>query len=594
MNHIRNFAIIAHINHGKSTLADRIIEICGAVPKDHREQLLDNLELEREYGVTIKLKAIRLNYLLEGQSNYYIINLIDTPGHTDFNYEVSRSLASVEGAVLLVDATQGVQAQTLANFNLALEANLEVIGVINKIDSRFARIEEVVSQLVDVGFREDELIKVSARTGENIDKLIKAIITKIPPPSFERGSFQALIFDSKLDPYKGVVATVRIFSGEVNIGDEVVFLETDSHAEVVQLGFLTPTPVFVDKLSAGEIGFIVTNLKDLSKVKVGDTITLAKQPAKQLLGYHEAKPVVFFSFYPLNQTDFPKLQASLEKFRLQDAALTISEEFSPTFGKGFRLGFLGVFHAQITRERLEREYGLGIIITSPSVNFEVDGRLINKPTDFNKQFKRVREPYALITIFTPVDYYGAVSNLIHQRRGKQISIDYFGRSQRIKAEIPLLELVSGFHNSLKSLTSGYASFDFEIIGYRDADLARVDVLINHNPVDALSLVLPRVRIVRIARQLVKKLKTIVPRHQFPVPIQAVVDGKVIARETIPAYRKNVTEKLYGGDVTRKIKLLEKQKRGKERLKKFSQVSIPEKAFLSVLEVGDDLSPLDIN
>ncbi len=460
MNDIRNFAIIAHIDHGKSTLADRLMEICGAVDKNHQAQLLDSLELEREHGITIKLKAIRLQYTLD--ANDYTLNLIDTPGHVDFSYEVSRSLASVEGAILLVDATQGVQAQTLANFNLAKQAKLTVIPVVNKIDLLHAEIERTTEELTSLGFNRSEIIKVSAKTGEGVRELIDIIIEKIPNPQALNSKLSALIFDSALDPYKGVIATVRLFSGEIRTGQSVQFAATGAEAEILQIGYLSPKVTYVKSLSYGEVGFVVTNLKNLESVKVGDTIVTTENPAKALPGYRQAKPVVFVSFFPTDTNDLPKLKDGLEKLKLNDAALTFSQEFSPSLGKGFRLGFLGLLHAQITQERLEREYDLDVIATSPSVNFIIDGKLINKPSDFNPVAKDIQEPYAKATIFSPQKYYGAVSNLIHDRRGEVINLANIGNLLKVDVEIPLLDLVIGFYDQLKSVSSGYASFDFEL------------------------------------------------------------------------------------------------------------------------------------
>ena len=598
---IRNFAIVAHIDHGKSTLADRIMEICGAVSKSHQAQLLDSLELEREHGITIKLKAIRLVYRLQStdysqkeavvssqkavDGSEYILNLIDTPGHVDFSYEVSRSLASVEGAVLLVDATQGVQAQTLANFNLSLEAGLTIIPVINKIDSPAANVEETIKELESLGFKKEEILKISAKTGEGVEELIKAIINRIPSPSSLSPNPLSLIFDSSLDPYKGVIATIRLFGGSIKVGDQIKFLATDVHTEILQIGYLTPSPKFVDKLENGEVGFVVTNLKDLSKVKVGDTLIGVSNPASvPLPGYQEAKPVVFLSFYPTDPHQLPKLKDGLDKLKLNDSSLTYSAETSLSLGQGFRLGFLGLLHAQITQERLEREYDLDIIVASPSVNFEIDGKIINKPSELDPTAKNVREPYAKVTIFAPQKYYGVISKLIYEKRGQQSGSEILGHSQKITASIPLLEILIGFYDQLKTQTSGFASFDFEIDEYRDANLAKLDVLVNHESVEGLAQIVPKEKAEEIGRKLVEKLKEAIPRQQIAVPIQAAIGGKIIARETVASFRKDVTQKLYGGDVTRKMKLLEKQKKGKKRMRRFGNVDIPQEAFLAVLKI----------
>lgn len=616
---IRNFVLIAHVDHGKSTLADRIMELCGAVGRDHRPQILDSLELEREHGITIKLKAIRLVYSSQFTVNSkdeansepstvnrqpvenVVLNLIDTPGHVDFSYEVSRSLASVEGAVLVVDATQGVQAQTLANFHLALESNLVLIPTINKIDSPQAKIEETEKELTGLGFKSDEIVKVSAKTGEGVENLIKEIIKRIPSPSFSSrhsepvseskipnqvrdDKLSALIFDSALDPYKGVVATIRLFGGKLKAGDEISLIAGGTKSTVLQIGYLTPAPKYVEKMESGEVGFVVTSLKDLSSVKVGDTIVHPNEPVVSLPGYLQAKPVIFLSFFPTDTKDFPKLKESLEKLKLNDSSLSWASESSLSLGQGLRVGFLGLLHAQITQERLEREYGLDIIVTSPSVNFEIDGRVINRPSDFDPTAKSVREPYALVTIFAPQKYYGVISQLIYEKRGEQTNLENVGASQKIEAKIPLMEILIGFYDQLKTVTSGYASFDFEVSEYRDANLVKLDILVNRDPVEGLAQIVSRKRAEEIGRRLVEKLKEVIPRQNIPIPIQAAIGGKIIARETIASFRKDVTQKLYGGDVTRKTKLIEKQKKGKKRMKRFGSVEIPQEAFLAVLKV----------
>ena len=590
LSHIRNFAIIAHIDHGKSTLADRIMEICEAVGKNHPPQMLDNLELEREHGITIKLKAIRLNYTLH--STLYTFNLIDTPGHVDFSYEVSRSLKSVEGVVLVVDATQGVQAQTLSNFHLAMDSDLVLIPAINKIDSQLAQVEETEKELIDLGFKKDEIIKISAKTGQNVELLLWEIIKRIPPPissevsdeERENPKLQALVFDSSLDPYKGVVATIRIFAGKVKVGDQIAFSQTGANGEVLQIGYLSPSVLYTDKLSIGEVGFIVTNIKDLAKVTVGDSIVNLKNPAKALSGYKAANPVVFLSFYPISAGDFSKLKDAFEKLRLNDSSLTFLRETSLSLGQGLRVGFLGLLHAQITQERLEREYGLDILVTSPSVNFIVDGKLVNKPTEFNPLAKHVEEPYAKVVVFAPQKYYGAISRLIYDKRGKSGNFESIGQLVKIEATIPLLEILVGFYDQLKSQTSGYASFDFEIDNYQKAELVKLDILVNHQPVEGLAQIVPAQKAEDFGRKFVEKLKEVIPRQNIPIPIQAAVGSKIIARETVASYRKDVTQKLYGGDVTRKTKLLEKQKKGKKRMKRFGSVDIPQEAFMAVLKI----------
>ena len=593
---IRNFAIIAHIDHGKSTLADRIMEICGAIGKKHQEQILDSLELEREHGITIKLKAIRLNYQL--LTINYQLNLLDTPGHVDFSYEVSRSLASVEGAILVVDATQGVQAQTLSNFNLAIDANLTLIPVINKIDTPAADVDKTAKELIDLGFKASEIVKVSAKTGENVEKLLGEIIKKIPAPDSSSATqndiLRALIFDSSLDPYKGVIVTCRLFGGSLRVGDEISFLATKAKGQVLQAGFLNPKPHYMQEIKTGEVGFIVTNIKDLSLVKVGDTITHPKEMVKPLPGYRQARPVVFLSFFPTDSSEFQKMKEAFEKLKLNDAALAYSPESSISLGQGLRVGFLGLLHAQITQERLEREYGLDIIVTSPSVNFIIDNKTINRPSEFNPSPQsQVEEPYAKVTIFAPQKYYGQINELIYKKRGKIENSVNIGVSLKIEAIIPVLEILIGFYDDLKSQTSGFASFDFEVIDYRPAKLVKLDILVNYEPVEGLSQVVPIEKAEEFGRKLVAKLKEEIPRQNIPIPLQAVINfakikggvgGKILARGTIAPYRKDVTAKLYGGDVTRKTKLLEKQKKGKKRMKKFGNVEIPQDAFLAVLKI----------
>ncbi len=581
-SNIRNFAIIAHIDHGKSTLADRIMELCGALKLGHQEQMLDSLELEREHGITIKLKAIRLNYQLH--TTNYVLNLLDTPGHADFSYEVSRSLASVEGALLIVDATQGIQAQTLSNFNVALDSNLTLIPVINKIDSPQAEVEKTEEELIDLGFSKDEIIKVSAKSGENVDKLLETIIQKIPAPSSIDDKLSALIFDSGLDPYKGVIATVRLFGGNLKVGDTIGFAATRAQSEVLQIGYLSPSPIYVNEISSGEVGFIVTNCKDLSKIEVGDTIIIPKDPAPSLPGYRAAKPVVFLSFYPTDIGEFAKLKEAIEKLKLNDAALSFSPESSTSLGQGLRVGFLGLLHAQITQERLEREYGIDIIAVSPSVNFIQNGIEINKPSDFDPVVKDTQEPYAQASIFAPQKYYGAISNLVHDKRGEIGGVENIGALQKIQVEIPLLELLIGFYDQLKTISSGYASLDFEVVDNRPARLVKLDILVNHEPIEGLTQIIPEEKAEEIGKKFVEKLKEAIPRQQIAIPIQAAIGGKIVARETIASFRKDVTAKLYGGDVTRKNKLLDKQKKGKKRMRRFGSVDIPQEAFLAVLKI----------
>jgi len=592
-----------HIDHGKSTLADRIIEACGQ--KVELPQVLDSLELEREHGITIKLKAIRLAYRLpttdysQAEISYkkgavdssrnavgdseYILNLIDTPGHVDFSYEVSRSLAACEGAILVVDATCGIQAQTLANYNLAVLAGLKIITAVNKIDLPEADVEKTKNELLELGFLGNEIFQVSARTGEGVDKLLGAVVEKIPGPVEDKEA-RSLIFDSSLDPYKGVVATVRVFGGEIRKENEVEFLATGAKAKVLQIGFLTPKPAFSDKLSTGEIGFLVTNLKDLSCCQVGDTISTAGQKVSPLPGYKKARPVVFLSFYPTAEGEFEKLKRAFETLSLNDSSLDYKSENSPSLGFGIRCGFQGLLHAQITQERLEREYDLDLLLVAPSVSYLLDGRNITNPADFDPMAREIKEPYIQASIFTPKEYFGQISKLIYSHRGGEVKVETLGNQLKIESQIPLAEILTGFYDELKSVSSGFASFDFEMTDYKNANLVKVDVLVNHKIVEGLSQIVPRGKSQTFASKFAEKLKEVIPRQQFAVPIQVAIGGKILARQTVPAFRKDVTEPLYGGDVTRKIKLLEKQKRGKKRMRKFGQVDIPQEAFMAVLEI----------
>ncbi len=584
---IRNFCLIAHIDHGKSTLADRIMEICGAIETGGNPQLLDSLELERERGITIKLKAIRLKYrpnpTFENPSQEeYFFNLIDTPGHVDFSYEVSRSLAACEGAVLIVDATQGVQAQTLANFNHAMTANLTVIPVVNKIDLPEAQVEDVAKQIMETfGFKEDEIVKVSAKTGIGVEDLLNKIIQVVPPPNIE-GLTRALIFDSSFDPYKGVIATVRLFGGKLKKGDKINFLGSDSSAQILEIGYLDPKPRYIDELFGGQIGFIVTSQKDISKVTVGDTIS-TDPTTTALEGYREPKSFVYLSIYPVDPDEFLTLRSALEKFKLSDAALTFEPEFSGALGNGFRCGFLGLLHADVVQERLEREYGLNLIATSPTVAYEVGDTLIRRPADLGDNIREVAEPWAKISIFVPNEFIGAVLELIYAKRGIVTDREIIGRQVKISSDVPLSELIGDFYDRLKSVSSGFASLDWEFLEYRPIEVSRLDILVNGIPVDALSQIVVRSKAESIGREMVKKLKEAIPRQNFEVPIQASIGGKIIARENIAAYRKDVTAKLYGGDVTRKNKLLDKQKKGKRRMKMVGRVEIPQEAFLTVLK-----------
>lgn len=584
---IRNFSIIAHIDHGKSTLADRILEYTGEVDKRQmKEQLLDNMDIERERGITIKLNAVRLSY------NGYILNLIDTPGHVDFSYEVSRSLAACEGAVLVVDATQGIEAQTLANVYLALENNLEIIPVINKIDLPSANIPKVEKELYDTfGFTSEEIIKVSAKTGVGIPDLVNAIIDRIPSPKEYNDKLKCLIFDSYFDSYRGVVILVRIVSGKITKKTKIKMLTTGAEYDVVSLGYHTPFEHEVEELKEGEVGFITASIKSLSSVSVGDTITDANNPTdKALPGYKPMKPMVYCGIYPIESNKYPALKEAIEKLKLNDASLTFEPETSSTLGFGFRMGFLGLLHLEIISERIEREFGIEIIATTPSVNYEInltDGStiFIDNPSMMpdKVKIKNIKEPYIFTNILVPTDYIGPIMELCQDKRGIYKSIDYLDTTRvNIHYELPLSEIVYDFFDRLKSSTKGYASFDYEVIGYKESDLVKMDILLNGEVVDALSLIVHKDFAYDRGRRMVDNLKNIIPRQMFEVPVQAVIGSKVIARSDIKAMRKDVLAKCYGGDITRKRKLLDKQKEGKKKMKTIGKVEIPSEAFLSIL------------
>ena len=584
---IRNFSIIAHIDHGKSTLADRILEYTGEVDKRQmKEQLLDNMDIERERGITIKLNAVRLSY------NGYMLNLIDTPGHVDFSYEVSRSLAACEGAVLVVDATQGIEAQTLANVYLALENNLEIIPVINKIDLPSADIPKVEKELYDTfGFTSEEIIKVSAKTGVGIPDLVNAIIDRVPSPKESNDKLKCLIFDSYFDSYRGVVILVRIVSGKITKKTKIKMLTTGAEYDVVSLGYHTPFEHGVEELNEGEVGFITASIKSLSSVSVGDTITDANNPTdKALPGYKPMKPMVYCGIYPIESNKYPALKEAIEKLKLNDASLTFEPETSSTLGFGFRMGFLGLLHLEIISERIEREFGIEIIATTPSVNYEInltDGStiFIDNPSMMpdKVKIKNIKEPYIFTNILVPTDYIGPIMELCQDKRGIYKSIDYLDTTRvNIHYELPLSEIVYDFFDRLKSSTKGYASFDYEVIGYKESDLVKMDILLNGEVVDALSLIVHKDFAYDRGRRMVDNLKNIIPRQMFEVPVQAVIGSKVIARSDIKAMRKDVLAKCYGGDITRKRKLLDKQKEGKKKMKTIGKVEIPSEAFLSIL------------
>ena len=594
---IRNFSIIAHIDHGKSTLADRILELTGAITeREKQDQLLDNMDIERERGITIKLNAARLKYKYKNED--YIMHLIDTPGHVDFSYEVSRSLAACEGAVLVVDAAQGIEAQTLANVYLALENDLTIIPVINKIDLPNADIPKVKKELVEtLGFDEDEIILTSAKTGEGVQELVEAIIERIPAPQGNpNGKLRALVFDSYFDSYKGVVVLVRIKDGKLKLKDKIKFMATGAIHEVTELGFNDPKPRNTDVLECGEVGYICASIKSISDIKVGDTITLESNPATESLpGYKPMRPMVFCGLYPVDTNKYPDLREALEKLKLNDAALEFEPETSEALGFGFRCGFLGLLHMEIIEERLEREFGINHIATSPSVIYKItktDNEVIyiDSPAKMpdRQKIKVIEEPYIKTNIYVPSNYIGSVMELCQNKRGTYISMEYITTNRvNVHYEIPLSEIVYNFFDKLKSSTKGYASFDYDLIGYKPSDLVKMDVLLNGEVVDALSVIVHKDFAYNRGKAIVYKLKEIIPRQLFEVPIQAVIGSKVIARTDIKAMRKNVLAKCYGGDITRKRKLLEKQKEGKKRMKMVGKVEVPSEAFLAVLNIDEE-------
>ena len=592
---IRNFCIIAHIDHGKSTLADRILEATGAIDKrELKDQMLDSMDLERERGITIKLNAVQLSYTRGGEQ--YQLNLIDTPGHVDFSYEVSRSLAACEGALLVVDAAQGVEAQTLANLYLALDNHLTIIPVINKIDLPSADIEKVSTELENIGFDRNEIIKTSAKTGEGIDELLERIIDVIPAPKGEKEKpLKALIFDSLFDSYRGVITSIRVVDGVVKVGDIIKMMETHATYDVVGLSINNPKEVEVKELSAGEVGYLYASIKSIQDVHVGDTITLEENPAKEPLhGYKPMKPTVYCGMYPIEANKFEDLRDALNKLKLNDAALTFEPETSKALGFGFRCGFLGLLHMEIVEERIEREFGIDLIATSPSVVYEVllnngDKVIVDSPSKMPKRefISKTFEPYVKCSIFTPKEYIGSLMELCQDKRGTFINMEYLDTERvTIHYELPLSEIVYDFFDRLKSCTKGYASFDYELIGYKPSDLVKMDILLNGEVVDALSVIVHKDFAYSRGKVVCEKLKEIIPRQLFEVPIQAAIGMHIIARETVKALRKDVLAKCYGGDVTRKKKLLEKQKEGKKRMKQIGSVEVPQEAFLSILSTKE--------
>lgn len=592
---IRNFSIIAHIDHGKSTLADRLLEITGAVSKrEMKDQILDNMDLERERGITIKLNAVKLNYKYKDED--YVINLIDTPGHVDFSYEVSRSLAACEGAILVVDAAQGIEAQTLANLYLAMEQDLTIIPVINKIDLPNADIPRVKKELMEVlGFNENDIILCSAKTGEGVQDILDAVIEKIPEPKINpEDKTRALIFDSYFDPYRGVVLLVKLVDGKIKIGDTIKMMATNSTFEVVELGVHTPKEEKYNELKSGEVGYVAASIKDISTVSVGDTITVVGREATEpIKGYKKMKPMVFSGIFPTEPNRYEELKEALIKLKLNDAALSFEPETSEALGFGFRIGFLGLLHMDVIITRIEREFNIGIIATSPSVVYEVtltDGSIVNvdAPSKMPEKTKinYIKEPYIYTNIIAPSEYIGAIMELCQNKRGIYKSVDYIDATRiDVHYEIPLSEIVYDFYDRLKSTTKGYASFDYELCGYKESSLVKMDILLNGEIVDALSVIIHKDFAYQKGRAIVKKLRELIPRQMFQIPIQASIGSKVIARENISALKKNVLAKCYGGDVSRKRKLLEKQKEGKKRMKMVGTVEVPQEAFLAVL--GDE-------
>ena len=595
---IRNFSIIAHIDHGKTTLSDRFLEVTGTITdRERRDQLLDGMDLEREKGITIKAKAVRMDYTApDGQ--VYELNLIDCPGHVDFTYEVSRALAACEGAILVVDAAQGVEAQTLANVYLAMEHDLEIIPVLNKIDLPGAHPDFVAAEVERIlGVPAEDVLRASAKNGIGIKEILDAVVARVPHPQGDPDKpVQALIFDSHYDVYKGVIAYVRVVEGELRGNSKVRFMTSAVDADVLEIGYFHPTMVSVDSLGPGEVGYIATGLKQIGDVQVGDTVTLTNNPATEVLpGYRQAKPVVFAGLYPVESNQYTELREALEKLALNDAALTFSPEKSAALGFGFRCGFLGLLHMEIVRERLEREYDLTLLITAPSVEYNVmlqtgDIISVSNPSEMPEQgqISAIEEPVMAITVIVPTKYIGTVMELVTGKRGTFQAMDHLDPQRvSLKYLIPLNEIVIDFYDQLKSRTQGYASLDYTLSGYQESDLVKLDILVNHQPVDALSLIVHKESAYHQGRQLVERLRKLIPRQMFEVPLQAAVGSKVIARESIRAMRKDVLAKCYGGDISRKRKLLEKQKEGKKRMKMVGNVEIPQEAFMAVLSLDSD-------
>ncbi|MCC0004247.1 MAG: elongation factor 4 [Methylobacteriaceae bacterium] len=594
IENIRNFSIVAHIDHGKSTLADRLIQTTGGLAeREMVEQVLDSMDIERERGITIKAQTVRLDYKAK-DGKTYVLNLMDTPGHVDFAYEVSRSLAACEGSLLVVDASQGVEAQTLANVYHALDAGHEIVPVLNKIDLPAAEPDRIKQQIEDViGLDASDAVPISAKTGLGIPDVLEAIVTRLPPPKGdEKAPLKALLVDSWYDPYLGVVVLVRIIDGEMKKGQKILMMGTDAHYEIDRIGVFRPKMENVEKLGPGEVGFITAQIKQVADTRVGDTITDEKrQCAEALAGFKPAQPVVFCGLFPVDAADFEELRAAMGKLRLNDASFSYEMESSAALGFGFRCGFLGLLHLEIIQERLHREFNLDLIATAPSVIYKIymtngDMLEMHNPVDMPDVVKidRIEEPWIRATILTPDDYLGSVLKLCQDRRGVQVDLNYVGKRAMVTYDLPLNEVVFDFYDRLKSISKGYASFDYQLTDYREGDLVKMNILVNAEPVDALSMLVHRTRADSRGRAMVEKLKELIPPHMFQIPIQAAIGAKIIARETVRALRKDVTAKCYGGDATRKRKLLEKQKEGKKRMRQFGKVEIPQEAFIAALKM----------
>lgn len=591
---IRNFSIIAHIDHGKSTLADRIIEMCkGVEQREMKAQLLDSMELERERGITIKLNAVTLEYTRNEET--YVFNLIDTPGHVDFTYEVSRSLAASDGAILLVDSTQGVQPQTIANTYLAIENDLKILPVLNKVDMEASDVEKTKLDIIEtLGIDASDAPEISAKTGYGVTDVLDMIIDEFPAPkdADDESDLRALLFDSAFDPYRGIVSFVKVESGKIRKGDTLKFVQNGVEFDVVELGITTPIEVKTEELNSGNVGWIVTTVRDIKSTFIGDTLTHKNKKVKPLPGYRPLKPMVFSGFYPIDTSQFTQLQEALEKISLSDSSLEYEKETSQALGFGYRVGFLGLLHMEIIQERIDREFNIPIISTAPSVVYQITHRNTNKvehiqnPSQFPDRgiIETIEEPFVKLSLFSPQEYVGKLMEYIHERRGEYVTLETVSdKMNTLIYEMPLAEIVFDFFNAVKSISKGYASFDYEIIGYRKSELVKMDILVHGEQVDALSLIVPKDRAYYIGKEVIQKLKTLIPRHNFEIPLQAAIGGKILSRETIKAYRKDVTAKLYGGDISRKKKLLQKQKKGKKKAKMLGSVEVPQEAFVAVLK-----------